>query len=74
MADEVLVYASTELEWDANSVLQGLNGRARVFDSIEAIVAVVEGEARPGDHVLVMSNGGFGNIHQRLLDTLGGSR
>jgi len=74
VADRVLVYASTELEWDANSVLQGLNGRARVFDSIEAIVAVVEGEARPGDHVLVMSNGGFGNIHQRLLDTLGGSR
>ncbi len=70
VADQVLVYASGELEWDAQGVFQGLNGRARVFDSIEAIVAVVESEARPGDHVLVMSNGGFGNIHQRLLDAL----
>ncbi len=74
VADQVLVYASGELEWDAEGVFQGLNGKARVFDSIAAIVAVIGDEARPGDHVLVMSNGGFGNIHQRLLDTLDGSR
>ena len=36
-------------------------------ESVEAIVDEVVREARPGDHVLVMSNGGFGGIHQRLV-------
>lgn len=69
-ADRVLVYASSELEWDAKTVFRGLRDKVRVFDSIEEIVATLGGEARPGDHVLIMSNGGFGNIHQRLLDVL----
>ncbi len=69
-ADQVLVYASSELEWDANNVFESLDGKARLFDSIDGIVATMQAEARAGDHILVMSNGGFGNIHQRLLDTL----
>jgi UDP-N-acetylmuramate: L-alanyl-gamma-D-glutamyl-meso-diaminopimelate ligase len=69
-ADQVLVYASDELEWDAQSMFRGLDGKARLFDSIEAMVDVLGVEAVPGDHVLIMSNGGFGGIHQRLLDVL----
>jgi UDP-N-acetylmuramate: L-alanyl-gamma-D-glutamyl-meso-diaminopimelate ligase len=69
-ADQVLVYASDELEWDAREVFQGLNSRARLFDSVEDIVATLGVEAKSGDHILIMSNGGFGNIHQRLLDVL----
>jgi len=41
-----------------------------VCDSVDAIVAGVVQTVRSGDHVLVMSNGGFGGIHQKLLDSL----
>jgi UDP-N-acetylmuramate: L-alanyl-gamma-D-glutamyl-meso-diaminopimelate ligase len=40
------------------------------FDRIDAVVEAVTRAARPGDHLLVMSNGGFGGIHQKLLDAL----
>jgi len=50
---------------------QGLS--AREADSIEDIVAGIAKEHRPGDLVVLMSNGGFGGIHQRLLRALGGA-
>jgi UDP-N-acetylmuramate: L-alanyl-gamma-D-glutamyl-meso-diaminopimelate ligase len=43
---------------------------AHVADNIEALVAAVVAAAKPGDHVLCMSNGGFGGIHARLLAAL----
>lgn len=69
-ADQVLVFAPSELKWDAAAVLGGLNSKARIFDSVDAIIAALRTEAESGDHILIMSNGGFGNIHQRLLDSL----
>ncbi|NLF53790.1 MAG: UDP-N-acetylmuramate:L-alanyl-gamma-D-glutamyl-meso-diaminopimelate ligase, partial [Thauera phenolivorans] len=47
-----------------------LGGKAYCSDSLEDVVAEVAAQARAGDHVLVMSNGGFGGIHQKLLDAL----
>jgi UDP-N-acetylmuramate: L-alanyl-gamma-D-glutamyl-meso-diaminopimelate ligase len=44
--------------------------RAQVAASIDALVAQVSAAARPGDHILCMSNGGFGGVHVRLLDSL----
>ncbi|KXX66144.1 UDP-N-acetylmuramate:L-alanyl-gamma-D-glutamyl-meso-diaminopimelate ligase [Marichromatium gracile] len=73
-ADRVYVHAPVDLGWDAGAVFAGLGERGAVLDSVEAIVARVCAEARPGDQVLVMSNGGFGGIHQRLLDALGRAR
>lgn len=69
-ADQVWVYAPPSLGWDAAGVLSGLGGRLHVCDSTEAIVGQVAAEASTGDQVLVMSNGGFEGIHQRLLDAL----
>jgi UDP-N-acetylmuramate: L-alanyl-gamma-D-glutamyl-meso-diaminopimelate ligase len=69
-ADRVEVYAPAELDWDAAAVLAPLGERLRVATAVGDIVAALGAEARPGDHVLVMSNGGFGGIHQRLLDAL----
>ena len=40
------------------------------IDELDALVASAVAEARPGDHLLVMSNGGFGGVHQKLLDAL----
>ncbi len=69
-ADLVQVYAPADLDWDAKAALAPLGDRLRVVAAVEQIVAEVAADARAGDHVLVMSNGGFGGIHQRLLETL----
>jgi UDP-N-acetylmuramate: L-alanyl-gamma-D-glutamyl-meso-diaminopimelate ligase len=57
--------------WDAAAALAPLGGRARVCADVDALVAAIAGAARPGDHVLAMSNGAFGDVHARLLRTLG---
>ncbi len=59
-----------ELGWDAVEALKPLGRRARVADTVEAIVEQVVAASRPGDHVLVMSNGGFGGVHTLLLGAL----
>ncbi|MDD5333716.1 MAG: UDP-N-acetylmuramate:L-alanyl-gamma-D-glutamyl-meso-diaminopimelate ligase [Rhodoferax sp.] len=58
------------LGWDAREALAGMGARAQVADSIEALVAQVVAQARAGDHILCMSNGGFGGIHLKLLQVL----
>jgi len=69
-ADRVIVYAPPNLGWDAVAVFARMGERAMVHDRTEDIVRRVAAEARSGDHLLVMSNGGFEGIHQRLLDAL----
>jgi UDP-N-acetylmuramate: L-alanyl-gamma-D-glutamyl-meso-diaminopimelate ligase len=68
-ADRVYIYTSG-LGWDAPSLFALLGPRARCEDDLEALVGAVIAEARAGDHVLVMSNGGFGGIHDKLLARL----
>ena len=58
------------LGWDAADVLKPLGVKARCTDNLDALVAAIVAEAKPGDHILVMSNGGFGGIHQKLLAAL----
>ncbi|MBK7120053.1 MAG: UDP-N-acetylmuramate:L-alanyl-gamma-D-glutamyl-meso-diaminopimelate ligase [Comamonadaceae bacterium] len=58
------------LDWDARAALTPMGERAQVADSIDALVAQVTAAARPGDHILCMSNGGFGGVHARLLQSL----
>jgi UDP-N-acetylmuramate: L-alanyl-gamma-D-glutamyl-meso-diaminopimelate ligase len=70
-ADRIYVHAPKDLGWDAQGVFADLGPRAAVLDSVAAIVERVAAESAPGDQVLVMSNGGFGGIHQKLLDALG---
>ncbi len=68
-ADQVFCF-SGGLGWDVGAALAPLGARARVEPDFERLVAAVVAAARPGDTILVMSNGGFGGIHQRLLDAL----
>jgi UDP-N-acetylmuramate: L-alanyl-gamma-D-glutamyl-meso-diaminopimelate ligase len=69
-ADLVHLYAPTDLGWDPAPVLSDLGRRATHYEQVEDIVSRIAEEAEPGDHLLVMSNGGFGGIHQKLLDAL----
>jgi UDP-N-acetylmuramate: L-alanyl-gamma-D-glutamyl-meso-diaminopimelate ligase len=68
-ADRVYVYTAG-LAWDARSALRALGARLHCEPGLEALVAAIAAEARPGDRVLVMSNGAFGGIHERLLAAL----
>ena len=58
------------LGWDAGDALAPMGERAQVGGDIATLVRLVTQAARPGDHLLCMSNGGFGGIHQQLLDAL----
>ena len=68
-ADRVFIY-SANLGWDAAAVFAPLGARARCVEDLEALVSAITADARSGDHVLVMSNGGFGGIHAKLLGRL----
>ncbi|MDB5870445.1 MAG: UDP-N-acetylmuramate [Polaromonas sp.] len=58
------------LDWDARAALATMGERAQVADNLEQLLAQVKAAARPGDHLLCMSNGGFGGIHAKLLAAL----
>jgi UDP-N-acetylmuramate: L-alanyl-gamma-D-glutamyl-meso-diaminopimelate ligase len=68
-ADLVFCY-SANLGWDAHSALAPLAGKAVVEDQLGLLIDKIVAAAQPGDHILVMSNGGFGGIHEKLLDRL----
>ncbi len=61
------------LDWDAKDALAPLGAQAIVGADVEALVAAVVKQAKPGDHLLCMSNGGFGGIHEKLLAALAGN-
>jgi UDP-N-acetylmuramate: L-alanyl-gamma-D-glutamyl-meso-diaminopimelate ligase len=55
------------LDWDAAEVLAAMANRAQVAGTIDQLVSQVVARAHPGDHIVCMSNGGFGNVHAKLL-------
>jgi UDP-N-acetylmuramate: L-alanyl-gamma-D-glutamyl-meso-diaminopimelate ligase len=68
-ADHTFCYAK-DLGWDAAQTLAPLGYRASVHDDLDAMVAAIVSAARSGDHVLVMSNGSFGDVHAKILAAL----
>jgi UDP-N-acetylmuramate: L-alanyl-gamma-D-glutamyl-meso-diaminopimelate ligase len=68
-ADKVFCYAAN-LGWDAAAALAPLGAKVEVHHDLSALIEAIAREAQPGDHVLIMSNGGFGGIHGKLLARL----
>ena len=68
-ADAVFCFTGG-LDWDAAEVLKPLGAKAHSMDNLDGLVAAIAATAKPGDHILVMSNGGFGGIHLKLLAAL----
>jgi UDP-N-acetylmuramate: L-alanyl-gamma-D-glutamyl-meso-diaminopimelate ligase len=58
------------LGWDAAEALAPMGARACVADTVNGVIAQVVAQVQPGDHILCMSNGGFGGIHQKLTEAL----
>ncbi len=68
-ADLVFCYQAN-LGWDAGAALASIANKTQVHDDLTQLILAIKQVATAGDHVLVMSNGGFGGIHQKLLDAL----
>jgi len=69
-ADAVFLFAPPDLGWDAGAVARQIGAKAATEPTIEALLARLGTEVRSGDHVLIMSNGGFGGLHGKLLAAL----
>jgi UDP-N-acetylmuramate: L-alanyl-gamma-D-glutamyl-meso-diaminopimelate ligase len=68
-ADLVFCYGAN-LGWDAADALKSIANKAKTFDDLNMLVNEICKVAKPHDHILVMSNGGFGGVHQKILDGL----
>jgi UDP-N-acetylmuramate: L-alanyl-gamma-D-glutamyl-meso-diaminopimelate ligase len=68
LADQVFILRPDDLTWNLERVSRALEGRGQICATTEAILDALAAAARPGDHVLIMSNGGFGGLHTRLLE------
>lgn len=70
LADRIWLYQSPDLEWDIQEAMQSLGDKAMVMEDIEQILSSVVEAADSGDQIVVMSNGDFAGIHERLLSVL----
>jgi UDP-N-acetylmuramate: L-alanyl-gamma-D-glutamyl-meso-diaminopimelate ligase len=70
LADHTWFLNSPDLGWDLPGAVSGLGDRALLATSVDELVKGLAAESRPGDHILVMSNGGFGGLHDKLLAAL----
>jgi UDP-N-acetylmuramate: L-alanyl-gamma-D-glutamyl-meso-diaminopimelate ligase len=68
-ANLVFCYGAN-LGWDAAEALKPIANKAKTFDDLTMLVNEICKVAKSGDHILVMSNGGFGGVHQKILDSL----
>jgi len=69
-ADLVFCFGAN-LGWDAAEALKPIANKAKTFDDLTMLVKEICKATKSGDHILVMSNGGFGGVHQKILDSLG---
>jgi len=70
LADEVWFYVPPDLGWDAGVVVRSLGSRGHLASDVDALAHELAQRLRPGDHALIMSNGGFGGLHGKLLAAL----
>jgi UDP-N-acetylmuramate: L-alanyl-gamma-D-glutamyl-meso-diaminopimelate ligase len=69
-ADRTWLLNAPDIGWDLPAAVAALGDRARLGQSVDALVEGIAADARAGDHILVMSNGGFGGLHDKLIAAL----
>ncbi len=69
-ADRVFVYQAPNVNWDVTAAMQTLAERVSISTALQELVGNVAAETKPGDHVVIMSNGGFGGFHEKLIEQL----
>ncbi len=70
LADEVILFQPADVDWDMQSVVDEVCRPAKLMRSIDGLVSLLAKQSQPGDHILVMSNGAFGGVHQKILNVL----
>ncbi|HRW65713.1 MAG TPA: UDP-N-acetylmuramate:L-alanyl-gamma-D-glutamyl-meso-diaminopimelate ligase [Candidatus Competibacter sp.] len=70
LADTVVLYQAPDLGWDLGAVATALGPRGQVCHTLDDTLTAIQARIKPGTQVLIMSNGGFGGIHERLLQKL----
>ncbi len=70
MADQVMWYQPEGMDWDLSAVVDSAINSASIVQNLDDIVARIQNEAASGDVVVVMSNGGFGGLHQKIIAAL----
>ena len=70
VADRVILFNQSAMDWSLSTIQQQLGEKATVGQSIDDIVGLIRDEAMRGDAILIMSNGGFDGIHQKILTVL----
>ena len=73
-ADVVMLFKPNDLGWNPQAVTQELSAEATVYDRVDDLIKALSATLQADDHVLIMSNGGFENIHNRLLMELNGRK
>lgn len=66
-ADQVEIYRAPGIDWDVTTIATKNSGKVTISDTIDDIVNRLVALVQPGDHVVIMSNGGFGGIHEKLI-------
>ena len=69
-ADEAIFFQPADLKWQMKDIVTDMGSKGHVFDSIDEIIVYVKTHAKPGDHILIMSNGAFGGLHNKLIEVL----
>ncbi len=69
-ADHTFLYAADNVEWDLPKAVSSLGKKVMVIDSIENIVNEIASIAKADDHILIMSNGNFSGLHEKLIEKL----
>jgi len=69
-ADEICLYQPAGLDWNLDDIVSASDTPAKIFASTDELINHIVSQSTSGDHVLIMSNGGFEAIHERLLDAL----
>ncbi|SCY37015.1 UDP-N-acetylmuramate: L-alanyl-gamma-D-glutamyl-meso-diaminopimelate ligase [Nitrosospira sp. Nl5] len=73
LADLVFCY-NANLGWNAAQALSSVGAKAVSHDNLEQLIAAIAAASHPGDHILIMSNGDFGGIHEKLLNAIAACR
>ena len=69
-SDQVMLYQAENIKLDLNRISAELGDKCRIYTQVEEIIQAAATQSRAGDHIVIMSNGAFDNIHQRLIERL----
>ncbi len=69
-ADEIYLYQPKNIDWNLEDLARHSKAHANVYADVSVIVSDISKQARAGDHIIIMSNGGFESIHTKLLQAL----